>query len=104
MNYCILMVAVLGLGACAMNSGATSIGPDKFVISRQAATGFSGMGTLKPQALAEANDKCSQSRRVAYVTRTQESKPPYIFGNFPRVEIEFVCVAPDDPRLAAGAD
>lgn len=95
----LVVMAALAVTGCAMNSGVTTIGPETYVVSRQAATGFSGLGTLKPQALAEANEKCAATRRVPHVVRTQESKPPYIFGNFPRVEIEFMCLAPDDPRL-----
>lgn len=95
----LLIATTCALSACAMNSGVTKIGPETFVVSRQAATGFSGLGTLKPQALAEANAHCESLGKVVHVTRTQESRPPYIAGNFPRAEVEFMCLAAGDPRL-----
>lgn len=42
--YSVLVILVTG---CASNSGVVPIGPDTFMVSRQAATGFSGSGTLK---------------------------------------------------------
>jgi hypothetical protein len=80
------------LSACASNSGVVSTGPDTYMVSRQAATGFSGLGTLKADALREANQYCASRQMVAKVTAATESKPPYIVGNFPRAEVQFTCV------------
>ena len=92
-------VIVLGLMAllagCASNSGVVSIGSDTFVVSRQAATGFTGMGTLRTEALKEAADSCiAQSKRLVVLSE-KESPPPYVLGNFPRIDVTFTCKGPD---------
>ena len=43
----IVIVAAVFLAGCASNSGVTPIGQDTYMVSRQAATGFSGSGCLK---------------------------------------------------------
>lgn len=93
--------ATLGLllSACASNSGVVPIGRDTFMVSRQAATGFSGMGDLKAQAFREANAYCEAQGKSVQVVGTTESAPPYIFGNFPRSEVQFMCLTQGDPQL-----
>src|SRR5205807_8672583 len=62
-----LFLTTLGsalLGACASNSGVVPIGPDTFMISRQAATGFTGSGNLKADALREAKQYCASLKKV----------------------------------------
>jgi hypothetical protein len=39
---------------CAANSGIVPMGNNTYMVSRQAATGFSGMGTLKADTMKEA--------------------------------------------------
>lgn len=90
-----LMMAVflsLGLLGCASNSGIVSIGPDTYFVSRQAATGFSGMGTLKAEALGEAGQFCGAKGRKLQVLGESDARPPFILGNFPKTEIKFACV------------
>lgn len=52
---------LLVLSGCASNSGVVGTGPDTFMVSRQAATGFSGLGTLKADAIREAEGSLSQA-------------------------------------------
>ena len=94
-----LGAAVALLGGCAANSGVVSLGADRFMVSRQAATGFSGLGTLKADALREAEQYCAKKGKAVYVLKTTESEPPYVLGNFPRAEVEFMCLDPGDSRL-----
>jgi hypothetical protein len=68
-------------------------------VSRQAATGFFGSGTLKADALREANEYCSKEKKSLKLVKTTEAQPPYLLGNFPKAEVEFMCLAADDPRL-----
>ena len=93
------MVGVLFLSACASNSGIVPIGQDTFMVSRQAATGFSGSGTLKAEAFQEANKFCSGQGKSLQVVHTSEAAPPYIFGNFPKAEVQFMCLDARDPEL-----
>jgi hypothetical protein len=70
------------------------------MISRQAATGFSGSGTLKAEALKEAGQHCAALNKSLFVTSATEAEPPYVLGNFPKAEVLFMCLDPNDPRLA----
>jgi len=63
------------------------------MVSRQAATGFSGTADLKAESLREANEYCVKQQRQMEVLRATESQPPYILGNYPRAEVQFKCVA-----------
>jgi len=88
------------LAGCAANSGIVPIGQDTYMVSRQAATGFSGAGTLKAEAFREANEFCLGQKKVLQVVNTSEAMPPYVLGNFPKAEIQFMCLDPKDPELA----
>ena len=102
MRLTVIMITA-ALAGCASNSGVTPSGPESFVVSRQAATGFSGSGTLKAEALNEANQYCVSHNRVIYVTGATEAAPPYVMGNFPKAEIQFMCLEANDPRTSAEA-
>jgi hypothetical protein len=89
-KYLIIVGALLA--GCASDPGVAPVGPNTYLISRQAATGFSGLGGLKVKALREAAAYCEQRGRMIDILHTKDSKPPYIFGNFPRTEITFSCL------------
>ncbi|VTU37109.1 hypothetical protein [Variovorax sp. PBL-E5] len=88
----LLLIALLPLAGCATNSGVVPIGGDTFFITKQAASGFSGVGNLKPEALREAYTYCATTKQKMETISMTEAQPPYIFGNFPRVELQFKCV------------
>ena len=90
---CLVFTAALFLASCATNSGVVPMGRDLFMVSRQAATGFGGMGDLKAKTLRDAEAHCAASHQTFEVVGTSESKPPYILANYPRVELTFRCVA-----------
>jgi hypothetical protein len=94
------VVLPMALTGCAANSGVAPTGPESFLVSRQAATGFTGSGTLKAEALSEAGQYCAARSQVLLVTNSKEVGPPYVMGNFPKAEVEFMCLNPGDPRLA----
>ena len=93
------MFLVLLLGGCASNSGVVLIGPDTFMVSRQAATGFGGLGTLRADAFREAGAYCVSQRKTLRVINTSQSSGPYIYGNYPRADIEFMCLETGDAEL-----
>ena len=99
MKSIITIIALLFLVGCAANSGIVPIGQDTFMVSRQAATGFPGLGNLKADAFREANQYCVNQGRSLQVVHTSESNPPYILGNYPKVEIQFMCLNANDPEL-----
>ena len=68
------------------------------MVSRQAASGFSGTGTLKAEAFQEANQFCQSQNKTMQVVRTDEARPPFLYGNFPKAEVQFMCLSPSDPE------
>ena len=70
------------------------MGPDTYMVSRQAPTGFSGAGSLKAEAIQEANQHCMAQRKELLVLNTIEAQPPFLLGNYPRAEVQFKCVEP----------
>lgn len=96
----LILIAVLLLTGCASNSGVIPIGQNTFMVSRQAATGFSGSGKLKAEAFQEATEYCTRIGKYLQVLSTEEAKPPYILGNFPKAEVQFRCLDKNDPELS----
>jgi hypothetical protein len=85
-------------------SGVVPNGQGSYVVAKQAATGFPGLGNLKTEALADANNYCLSQKSQGHeliVTRETETQPPYVLGNYPRAEIEFRCGAPASTADAA---
>lgn len=105
----ILIFIIFNLSGCAQKSGAFKIGPDTYMITNQAATGFSGLSTLKAEAFKEGGEFCAKQNKTLRVISTHHSRPPYVLGNFPYVEIQFMCLSKTDaeltrPKLAPVAD
>ena len=100
MRYLSIIAAIAFLAGCASNSGVMPIGQDTFMVSRQAATGFSGSGTLKAEAFQEASQYCTSLGKLLQVVSTHEAAPPYILGNFPKAEIQFMCLDAKDAELS----
>lgn len=99
MKSTILFLSTLILTGCANNSGIIPIGTDTYMVSRQAATGFSGSGTLKAEAFQEASAYCTGQGKVLQVVSTQEAHPPFILGNYPKAEVQFMCLSAGDAEL-----
>ena len=99
MKFWILFILSLSLIGCASNSGVIPIGKETYMVSRQAATGFSGSGTLKAEAFSEARDFCKKQNKNLQVVNTNEAQPPFVFGNFPKAEVQFMCLSSNDPEL-----
>lgn len=87
----LMSLGLLSIAGCASNSGVVSIGSDTYFVSRQAATGFTGTGVLKAEALQEANQQCASQRKTVEVISMTEGQPPYILGNYPKAEVQFRC-------------
>ena len=94
-----ITLIILVISGCAKNSGVIPMGEDTYVVSRQAATGFHGMGGLKADAFAEASSFCEKNNKYLQVVNTNEAQPPYVYGNFPKVEVQFMCLGESDPEL-----
>lgn len=84
-------VALLTLAGCAAQSPVTPAGNGSYMVSKQAATGFPGLGNLKSDELLRATEFCDKQNQELHVISSTETKPPFILGNYPRVEILFNC-------------
>jgi hypothetical protein len=80
------------LAGCASHSGVVPNGEGGYSISKQAATGFPGLGNIKADLMQEANQYCLSQGREFLLTNSTETQPPYLLGNYPRAEINFRCV------------
>lgn len=86
-------LCAITLAGCASYSGVVPAGDGTYMVTKQAATGFPGLGNMKAEVLQDANAQCAKTNEAMLLVSENETKPPYIFGNFPRVEIHFRCVA-----------
>lgn len=87
MPFVVLMVA-----GCASSSGVVPMWRSLLSITKQQATGFPGLGNLKAEVYREASAFCALQKQEFEVVSYDETKPPYIFGNYPRVDVSFRCV------------
>lgn len=90
-----LIAAITG---CASHTGVVPIGKDTFMIAKQQATGFPGLGNMKAEIISEGSLYCSRQGKEFQIVSTNETQPPYILGNYPRSEIQFMCIASADPE------
>lgn len=58
------------------------------------------IGALREGTEQRAAEFCARQGKGMLLLGDQTSKPPYILGNFPRIEIVFACV--DKPNAARG--
>jgi hypothetical protein len=98
--FCISL-SILALWGCASHSGVVPMGKDTFMIAKQQATGFPGLGNMKAEIIAEGSRHCASLGKEFQIVSAQDSKPPYILGNYPRSEIQFMCVAEGASKPAA---
>jgi hypothetical protein len=66
-------------------------GSERYRVFEQGATGFVSLQSVREGAEQRANDFCQKQGKWAKTLTEQTSKPPHILGNFPRVELVFVC-------------
>ena len=91
MKKSIIICLCLLTVACGKNSGITPMADDVLFATRQAASGFSGVGTIKADLLDDARIHCQKSSEKVEIIRIWNNEGPFIMGNFPRAEIEFRC-------------
>lgn len=68
------------------------MGNDTFYTSKQSGNAFAGAGTLKADVMTEASGYCAKRGKSLQIISATEARPPYIFGNYPRAELQFSCV------------
>ena len=72
---------------------------EQYRVFHQASTGFSGTSGIRKTATVRAQKFCKamDGDKVMFKVSEHTAAPPYVFGNFPRIEIIFACVERDIP-------
>ena len=65
---------------------------DIYRIFQQGATGFVPISSIRTDLEAQAEKFCERQGKVMLPLGSSISHPPYILGNFPRMELVFACV------------
>lgn len=73
---------------------------DVFRLYQQGATGFVSIQSLRENLEERARSFADQQGKSFVVLGEQISQPPYILGNFPRIEIVFALVAKQESAAA----
>lgn len=68
-------------------------GAERYRVFEQGATGFVSLQSVRETAEHRANQFCEKQGKWAKTLIEHTSTPPHILGNFPRVELIFVCAA-----------
>ena len=92
----VLLTTIVG---CASHTGVILMGRDTFMIAKQQATGFPGLGNMKAEIIGEGSRHCASINKEFQIVSSNETQPPYILGNYPRSEITFMCLTPGDLEL-----
>jgi len=74
--------------------------PDIYRIYDRAATGFVSIGATREGLEERAGKFCESKGKMIEELASEQSNPPYILGNFPRMELIFIC---KDKPVPAGA-
>lgn len=78
-------------GGCASNSGVLKLASGEYFVARQAATGYEDTSHIRSEALKDTEITCAIEDGKVKLLKVYESKPPFVLGNFPRVEVTFTC-------------
>lgn len=91
MKRIVPVLSALLLTACASYTGVVPAGEGRFMLAKQQATGFPGLGNMKAELLQDASRHCDGMGKELKVLNASETQPPYVLGNYPRAELLFVC-------------
>ncbi len=90
MKWIVCVGAVL-LAGCAAHPAIVPAGEGTYMASRSGQV-YNSITSLKAKTLAQADEFCAAKHMTFVVLSSTNSEPPYILGNFPRVEVQFKCV------------
>ena len=67
-------------------------GAEQYRVFSHGSTGFVSLASVQSNADGRAKEFCEKEQKVVKVLQQQSSVPPHVLGNFPRVELVFICV------------
>lgn len=68
-------------------------GAERYRVFEKGATGFVSLEAVREGAERRADTFCERQGLATKILTEHTSKPPHILGNFPRVELVFMCAA-----------
>ena len=77
--------------------------PDIYRIYGRAATGFVPMSAEREGEEERARKFCNDKGKDLELLASEQSNPPYIVGNFPRIEFIFMCIDKKVPSSTAAS-
>jgi hypothetical protein len=85
-------------------TGNAAPGAEIYRVFIQGATGFVSMQSVRDDAEQRAGAFCGRKGMAMESLLETTAAPPYILGNFPRIEIVFTCVAKAESMASAEHD
>ena len=80
-------------------------GREPYHVFQQGATGFVSIQSVRDDAERRANDFCKrQADNIMESLQETTADPPFILGNFPRIEIVFECAPKAESAAVVGDD
>ena len=79
-------------------------GNEAYRVFIQGATGFVSMQSVRSDAEERAEQFCDRKGKSMETLTERTANPPYILGNFPRIEIVFDCIEKSAPLAATASD
>jgi len=76
-----------------VTTGAPTSGNEAYRVFIQGASGFVAIGAVRDEAEQRAKEFCGRTAKSMHSLSETTAAPPYILGNYPRIEIVFDCVA-----------
>ena len=103
MRALINALLITGLAAgCASSPAVVQSGPGTYSLSKEAATGASGLAKLKADAVQEAGQYCTKNGREAVLVAATEERTDYMLS-YSTAHIDFRCVATQTLRESSKA-
>lgn len=86
-------------------------GAEQYRVFSHGSSGFVSVASVQSNAEGRAKDFCGKEGKSIKVLQQQTSTPPHVLGNFPRVELIFICIdrksvseQPSKPEVRAKKD
>ena len=80
---------LVGTVGCASTTGVVPAGKDQYMIAREDNSPAASLGTIKAQALQEANAFCGAHGKTMQILK--ETDVPRSLGQFPQTTLHFTC-------------
>ena len=70
-----IVTIAAAFAGCASHTGIVPMGRDTYLVAKQQATGFPGLGNLKAEIIGEASRHCAGLDKELMIVSTTETQP-----------------------------